>query len=152
MLIVPWIPHSGCGALAFVEVQHRVLGALSSNTLEIGGRYCYCGFHEISASSQKARTSQRKSLTMSKAFLAQVIQDSVGCTGVAANQAATDLVASIVKEMKKSGGFTLPSFGTFTVRKTKARKGMNPRTGEPVKIKAGKTVRFKASPNLKKAV
>jgi DNA-binding protein HU-beta len=89
---------------------------------------------------------------MSKAFLAQVIQDSVGCTGVAANQAATDLVASIVKEMKKSGGFTLPSFGTFTVRKTKARKGMNPRTGEPVKIKAGKTVRFKASPNLKKAV
>ncbi|MBO1073911.1 HU family DNA-binding protein [Pseudoroseomonas wenyumeiae] len=89
---------------------------------------------------------------MSKAFLAQVIQDSIGCTGVAANQAAADLVASIVKEMKKKGGFTLPSFGTFTVRKTKARKGMNPRTGEPVKIKAGKTVRFKASPNLKKAV
>jgi len=89
---------------------------------------------------------------MSKAFLSQVIQDSIGCTGVAANQAATDLVAAIVKEMKKNGGFTLPSFGTFTVRKTKARKGMNPRTGEPVKIKAGKTVRFKASPNLKKAV
>ena len=89
---------------------------------------------------------------MSKAFLSQVIQDSIGCTGVAANQAATDLVAAIVKEMKKNGGFTLPSFGTFTVRKTKARKGMNPRTGEAVKIKAGKTVRFKASPNLKKAV
>ncbi|MBO1078229.1 HU family DNA-binding protein [Roseomonas haemaphysalidis] len=89
---------------------------------------------------------------MSKAFLSQVIQDSIGCTGVAANQAATDLVAAIVKEMKKNGGFTLPSFGTFVVRKTKARKGMNPRTGEPVKIKAGKTVRFKASPNLKKAV
>jgi DNA-binding protein HU-beta len=89
---------------------------------------------------------------MSKAFLAQTIQDSIGCTGVAANQAASDLVAAIVKEMKKNGGFTLPSFGTFAVRKTKARKGMNPRTGEPVKIKAGKTVRFKASPNLKKAV
>ena len=89
---------------------------------------------------------------MSKAFLSQVIQDSVGCTGVAANRAATDLVAAIVKEMKKNGGFTLPSFGTFTVRKTKARKGMNPRTGEPVKVKAGKTVRFKASPNLKKSV
>ena len=89
---------------------------------------------------------------MSKAFLSQVIQDSIGCTGVAANQAATDLVAAIVKEMKKNGGFTLPSFGTFVVRKTKAHKGMNPRTGEPVKIKAGKTVRFKASPNLKKAV
>ena len=89
---------------------------------------------------------------MSKAFLAGVIQESVGCTGVAANQAAADLIAAIVKELKSTGGFTLPSFGTFTVRKTKARKALNPRTGEPVKVKAGKTVRFKASPNLKTAV
>jgi len=89
---------------------------------------------------------------LSKAFIAQVIQDSTACTGVAANRAAGDLMDAIVKEMKKSGGFTLPSFGTFTVRKTKARKGLNPRTGEPIKVKAGKTVRFKASPVLKKAV
>ena len=36
--------------------------------------------------------------------------------------------------------------------KTKARKALNPRTGELVKVKGGKTVRFKASSNLKKAV
>jgi DNA-binding protein HU-beta len=89
---------------------------------------------------------------MSKAFIAQVIQESTACTGVAANKAAGELMGAIVRELKKTGGFTLPSFGTFTVRKTKARKAMNPRTGEPVKVKAGKTVRFKASPNLKKAV
>jgi DNA-binding protein HU-beta len=29
---------------------------------------------------------------------------------------------------------------------------LNPRTGESIKVKAGKTVRFKASPSLKKAV
>jgi DNA-binding protein HU-beta len=57
-----------------------------------------------------------------------------------------------VKEIKKTGGFTLPSFGTFTVKKTKARKGVNPSTGEPIKVKAGKTVRFKASSNLKAAM
>ncbi|MFC3124594.1 HU family DNA-binding protein [Pseudoroseomonas globiformis] len=89
---------------------------------------------------------------MSKAFLTQVIQESTGCTGVAANRAAGELIAAIVREMKRNGGFTLPSFGTFSVRKTKARKGMNPRTGEAVKVKAGKTVRFKPSPNLRKAV
>ncbi|MCH4023673.1 MAG: HU family DNA-binding protein [Acetobacter sp.] len=89
---------------------------------------------------------------MSKAFIAAVIQDSIKCTGVAANQAAADLMDAIIEELKRDGGFTLPSFGTFTVRKTKARKALNPRTGEPVKVKAGKTVRFKASPNLKKAV
>ena len=89
---------------------------------------------------------------MSKAFIASVLQESLDCTGVAANQAADDLIQAIVKDMKKEGGFTLPSFGTFRVAKTKARKALNPRTGEPVKVKAGKTVRFKASPNLKKAV
>ena len=89
---------------------------------------------------------------MSKAFIAQVIQGSASLTGTAANKAAADLIGAIVKELKKEGKFTLPSFGTFTVRKTKARKGLNPRTGEAIKVKAGKTVRFKASPSLKTAV
>jgi DNA-binding protein HU-beta len=89
---------------------------------------------------------------MSKAFIAKVIQDSASLTGTAANRAASDLIGAVVKELKKSGKFTLPSFGTFTVRKTKPRKGLNPRTGEAIKVKAGKTVRFKASPTLKKAV
>jgi DNA-binding protein HU-beta len=89
---------------------------------------------------------------MSKAFIASIIQESASLTGAAANRAAGDLMEAIVKELKKSGKFTLPSFGTFTVRKTKARKGLNPRTGEAIKVKAGKTVRFKASPTLKKAV
>ena len=33
---------------------------------------------------------------------------------------------AIVKEMKKEGGFTLPSFGTFTVQKTKGAQGAEP--------------------------
>jgi len=89
---------------------------------------------------------------MSKAFIAQVIQESASLTGVAANRTASDVVAAIVEELKKNGKFTLPSFGTFTVRPTKARKAMNPRTGETVKVEAGKTVRFKASPSLKNSV
>lgn len=89
---------------------------------------------------------------MSKAFIAQVIQDSLETTGVAANQAAAAVIEAIVKELKKEGKFTLPSFGTFAVKKTKARQALNPRTGEKIKVKAGKTVRFKASPTLKKAV
>jgi DNA-binding protein HU-beta len=89
---------------------------------------------------------------MSKAFLADVLQESADLTGVAATQAAGDLMEAIVRELKRSGKFTLPGFGTFTVRKTKARTAQNPRTGEKIKVKAGKTVRFKASPTLKHAV
>jgi len=89
---------------------------------------------------------------MSKAFIAQVIQESAEVSGAAATRIAQTLLDSIVKDMKRNGKFTLPSFGTFSVRKTKARSALNPRTGEPVKVKAGKTVRFKASPVLKKSV
>ena len=89
---------------------------------------------------------------MSKAFIARVIQQSTDVTGAAANRATNALIAAIVTELKRTGKFTLPSFGTFTVRKTKARKALNPRTGEAIRAKAGKTVRFKASPILKKSV
>jgi len=89
---------------------------------------------------------------MSKAFIGETIQTSIGRTSVAANRAAGDLVAAIVKQLRKAGGFTRPGLGTFNVRKTKARMGLNPRAGEKVKVKAGKTVRFKASPTLRKAV
>lgn len=86
---------------------------------------------------------------MSKAFIAAVLQDSMGSTAVAAIKAAEDLIEAIVSEIEKTGGFTLPSFGTFTAKDTSARKALNPRTGEEVWVEAGRTVRFKASPNLK---
>ncbi len=89
---------------------------------------------------------------MSKAFIATVIQDNLDCTGVAARSTADALVAAIVLEMKREGGFTLSSFGTFRVAKTKARMRLNPQNGEPVKGKAGKMVRFKANPKLRGAV
>lgn len=89
---------------------------------------------------------------MSKAFIAAVLQDSLDCTGVAAAKGAEALLGAIVAELQNEGSFTLPSFGTFTVRETNARQALNPRTGEPVSVEAGRTVRFKASPLLKKAV
>jgi DNA-binding protein HU-beta len=89
---------------------------------------------------------------MSKAFLAETIRASVECTGVAANRAAGDLIAAITKQLKKEGSFNIPGFGTLVVAKRKARMARNPATGEQIKVKASKTVRFKASKNLKESV
>ncbi len=89
---------------------------------------------------------------MSKAFISKVIQQSAELTGEDANRTAGDLIVAIVREMKKAGKFVVPGFGTFKVAKTKARKGVNPQTGAAIKVRAGKTVRFKASPKLKKSI
>lgn len=53
---------------------------------------------------------------------------------------------------KKDGKVTLVGFGTFSVVKRKARIGRNPQTGEPLKIKAKKVVKFSVGKKLKEAV
>ncbi len=88
---------------------------------------------------------------MSKKFLTDVIADSAGMPASQAGRVAADVIAAIKQQIIENGRFSLPEFGSFAVRETKARTGLNPRTGEKVKVKAGATVRFKASPNLKEA-
>ena len=49
----------------------------------------------------------------------------------------------------KDGKVQLIGFGTFSVVKRKARKGINPRTKKAMKIPASKSVKFKASKTIK---
>jgi DNA-binding protein HU-beta len=69
-----------------------------------------------------------------------------------ANAAVSRMVSTITKELKKAQKFTLTGFGTFAVSKRGARKGRNPATGEAIKIKASKGVRFKAGATLKAGI
>ena len=89
---------------------------------------------------------------MTKAFISSVLRESCELTQAGSRVAANDLIDTIVEQLKRDGKFNLPGFGTFTVAKTKAHIGMNPRTGEKIKVKAGKTVRFKVSPVLRRTV
>jgi len=59
---------------------------------------------------------------MSKAFISENLRQSLEITGVAAKRATDALIGAIVSELKKSGKFTLPGFGTFTVHKMKAER------------------------------
>ena len=70
-------------------------------------------------------------------------------TKAAAERAVNAVIDSITTGIKKDGHVQLIGFGTFQVRNRAARKGRNPATGEEIKIKATKTVAFKAGNNLK---
>jgi DNA-binding protein HU-beta len=56
-----------------------------------------------------------------------------------------------LKSVRNGGKFPIGTFGTFTVTKRRARIGRNPRTGESIKLKASKSLRFKPSGQLKDA-
>jgi len=47
---------------------------------------------------------------------------------------------------------TLVGFGTFYAGMRAARTGRNPKTGEPIEIKAAKTPKFRAGKALKDAI
>ncbi len=56
-----------------------------------------------------------------------------------------------LKRARRDGKYTIGTFGTFTISKRPARKGRNPRTGEEIKIKASKGLRFRPAVGLKTA-
>ena len=91
---------------------------------------------------------------MNKAELIEAVQNTLG--GETSKRAAGDAVeavlAAISGSVAKGGAVQLVGFGTFKVAHRKARTGRNPKTGEPMAIKASKTVRFVCSSALKKSL
>ena len=59
---------------------------------------------------------------------------------------------SITTALKKGDEVRLVGFGTFSVSKRKASTGRNPRTGEPMTIKASSQPKFKPGKLLKDSV
>jgi DNA-binding protein HU-beta len=58
------------------------------------------------------------------------------------------LIDTISEALKRGETIELKGFGSFSVVDTAARAGRNPRTGKPIRIEAGRRVRFKASKSL----
>jgi DNA-binding protein HU-beta len=89
---------------------------------------------------------------VNKATLIELIAKDAGITKTAAASAVDSMTTGITKALKKNQRVTLVGFGTWGVTKRKARIGRNPQTGEAIKIKAKKAVRFKAGKQLERAL
>jgi DNA-binding protein HU-beta len=59
------------------------------------------------------------------------------------------IFGSIEETIRGTEKFAYPGFGTFTVRNRKARKGIDPRTKQPIQIPASRTVGFKPAKAFK---
>jgi DNA-binding protein HU-beta len=90
---------------------------------------------------------------MTKAELIDGISEDAGVTKVAADAALSSFMANVTNALKKKNGkVTLVGFGTFSKVRRKARKGRNPQTGAPIKIKAHNVVKFSPGKKLKEAI
>ena len=62
------------------------------------------------------------------------------------------LVEIAYKEVKTGGEFVLPGFGKMVKARRKERMGVNPATGEKIKIAAKTVVKFRLAKAAKEAV
>ena len=85
---------------------------------------------------------------MNKNDLINAVAKDTGLSKAASGKALEAVLKSIKKALKKGDKVTLVGFGSFSVTKRKARKGINPQTKAAIKIPAKKVVKFKSGKGL----
>ena len=89
---------------------------------------------------------------MKKDELLNVLAEAADVKKVEADKVLEASVETMLAEVKKGEKFAVAGLGTFAVAERAARDGVNPKTGEKIKIAASKNVKFKAAKKLKEAV
>ncbi len=89
---------------------------------------------------------------MNKAELTQAIANSTGLSQRDASAWLQAFTEQVTKALKKKDRVQLVGFGSFEVRKRAARTGVNPQTGEKIKIKARHVPHFSPGKALRELV
>ena len=89
---------------------------------------------------------------MTKAELVTEVAAKSGLSKKDTEKAIAAVIETVTETLAKGESIQLVGFGTFEVRERAARKGINPRTKEPINIDATKVPAFKAGRALKDAV
>jgi len=89
---------------------------------------------------------------MNKSELIESIANTAQLTKADASRALDAFISTVTTTLQKEDPITLVGFGTFKISNRSARVGRNPRTGEPIQIKASKTVKFNTGKELKEAI
>jgi DNA-binding protein HU-beta len=89
---------------------------------------------------------------MNKSQLVEALAADSGLTKADASRTLESFISIVGKTLKKGDEVLITGFGKFSVAKRPARMGVNPRTGEKVKIKASKSPKFTAGASLKQTV
>jgi DNA-binding protein HU-beta len=89
---------------------------------------------------------------MNKTQLIEAVAADSGLSKADTTRTIESMLDTVTRTLKKGDEVSITGFGKFSVVKRAARAGVNPRTGEKVKIKASKAPKFSPGAGLKQAV
>ncbi len=89
---------------------------------------------------------------LTKKELVQAVSEQAGVTKVQAQKAVGAFIDEVTGALKSKKKVTLIGFGTFSVKHRNKKNGINPKTGERIKIPAKNVPHFSASSKLKEVI
>ena len=89
---------------------------------------------------------------MNKAELVTHVATEASVTRATAERLVGVVFSAIADALAREEPVAIAGFGTFATRSRAARRGRNPRTGEPVAVPASTVPSFKAAKALREAV
>ncbi len=98
------------------------------------------------------KTAAKAGGAMSLKQLAAGLADKFELGKAVSAEIASHVFDTIAVELKRGTKIRVPGFGIFAVANRAARMGRNPATGEAIKIKASKKVRFRPAKELKESI
>jgi len=110
---------------------------------------------ELSENALRPRSSgisERRDLRMNKTELIEHLAGKHELSKAEAGRIVETLLEAVVTTVKKGGAVSIPGFGTFKQHARAARTGVNPSTGEKIKIAAAKLPKFTPGAGFKAAV
>jgi|LakMenEpi03Aug12_release.lakeMendotaPanAssembly.Ray.scaffolds.fasta_scaffold921974_1 DNA-binding protein HU-beta len=89
---------------------------------------------------------------VTKTQLIDILADKLGISKTKAEEYLNVFIEVIVENLKKDIIVAITGFGIFSKVNRKARNGINPKTGEKIKIPASVSASFKPGKNLKENI
>ena len=89
---------------------------------------------------------------MTKKEIVKQISERIGLTQLKTKDIVQQTFDAIVETLLEVGRIELRNFGVFEVKRRKARKARNPRTGDPVEVPPKNVVTFKPGKEMEEKV
>ncbi len=89
---------------------------------------------------------------MKKQDFIKAVASAAGLSQDAVQKALASMIDVVTGELKRGSEVNITGFGAFKISKRAARNGVNPRTGESIKIPAMNSPVFRAGKTLKESV
>ena len=89
---------------------------------------------------------------MKKQDFIKAVANAAGLSQDAVSKSLTSMIEVVTNELKSGGEVNITGFWAFKISKRAARNGVNPRTGESIKIPAMNSPVFRAGKTLKESV